>query len=33
MNYWIIGKDRSNDTIDYGCYVYEWDDEYTEEED
>lgn len=26
MDYWIIGKDRSDDSIDYGCYVFEWDD-------
>lgn len=32
MKYYLIGKDRSDDSIDYGCYVFDWDDEYTEEE-
>lgn len=32
MEYWIIGKDTSNDTIEYGDYVFEWDENYTEEE-
>lgn len=32
MDYRIIGKDRSDDSIDYGCYVFEWDENYTEED-